>query len=211
MPFRALGTPEDPVRHTLIPALLTAIIGSLALAGPASADTAEYKDPSRDVMVLTLSDQTDSEDPPYEHTSTPNGDIILSRFTHDRDAVTLYVRYREIYVPHFVMGWQFDIVGSNRRERFVDLTATSRTVGGRASMVGGRCKVASRINYRTNAIKVKFPRRCLGNPGSFRVASVTYTITARDDSAFVYYDDPMRRAGSPDQIGTTGTRWISAA
>ena len=198
------------MRKSLYLALAAGLLTTL-MAAPAHADSATYRDTTNDVQVLRFDDSTDFEDPAYSPSSTPNGDVVVSRFTHDRDAVTLYVRYREIYVPQLASSWLFDLQGSNHRRRSVELVATSDTVGGRAQMTGARCKVASRINYVTNSVKVRFPRRCLGNPRYFRVSGLTYTVSFNNQAAYIYYDDLLRNGGSPQQAGTTRTRWIKAS
>lgn len=201
------------MRKTLLSALVAGILTTL-VAGPASADAHQFTDPARDLMVARFDDTDESVT--YEHTSSPNGDIILSRFEHSRDAVTLYVRYREIYVPKQINGWYFRVEGSNRVAREIQLLSAPGAVGGRSYMVDRRgnqvkCKVASRINYTTNAVKLKFPRRCLGNPASMRVAHVTFWTKFSETQGFIYYDDPVRRGGTADEAGSRPTRWIKAA
>jgi hypothetical protein len=198
------------VRKSLFLALAAGLLTTVMTA-PAHADSAAYRDTTNDVQVLRFDEQTDFDHPAYSPSSTPNGDVVVSRFTHDRDAVTLYVRYREIYVPRLASSWLFDLQGSNHRRRSVELVATSDTVGGRAVMTGGRCKVASKINYVTNSVKVRFPRRCLGNPTYVRVSGLTYTVSINTQAAYIYYDDLLRNGGSPQQAGMTRTRWIKAS
>lgn len=194
---------------TVLGGLLTAM-----LAGPASADTAGYRDPAGDLMVAKFSGET--FEPHYQPSSSPNGDVIAASFHHGKRAISLYMRYREIYVPKLASTWTFLLQGSNHQRRAVQLTATSQTVGGRAHMFNPRngrtgCKVASKINYRTNSVLVKFPSRCLKHPESIRLSSVNYTFAFTESEFYVYYDDPTRTGGTIEDAGSTPTRWIKAS
>jgi hypothetical protein len=199
------------VRKTILAALVGGLL-TLLVAGPASADALGFRDATGDVRVAQLDGDFNLT---YKNSSTPNGDVLTSRYEHAGDRVTLYVRYREIYLPRLASGWSFQVVGSNHVVRDVELMASEDAVGGRSVMLNGRgdrvgCKVASRINYATNSVKLVFPRRCLGNPAYIRVGNVSYWYSFSDTRAYVYFDDPSRTGGTVEQVGRAGA-WIKAA
>jgi hypothetical protein len=204
------------MRKILLPTLVVGLL-TVLLGGPAHADALGFRDATGDLMVAKVTDQS-AETGGFEYagSSSPNGDIISSRYEHTRKSVVLYVRYREIYLPKQMSGWYFHLVGSNKFARDLEVYATPNAIGGRAQMVNRRgnkvrCKVASKINYTTNSIKVKFPRRCMSWPRSVRISHVSYWTKISNDSFFVYYDDPSRAGGTVDQAGARSTRWIKAS
>ncbi len=203
------------MRKTLLPALIAGLV--LALAGPAApagAAIRDIDDPAGDLMIATS-----SEDSPdgftYERSDEADGDIILARVKHTATQVVLYVRYRELFVPRQYAGLEYGIEGTNGQVRNVSLETRHGRPQGRVSMFDQRgrrvrCTVAHKVNYVTNSVSMRFPRRCIRTAKYVRVTHVSYRlrIDGRKGQAVIAFDDPMREGGRVNQVFTKPSPWV---
>ena len=186
------GPPMPSTPHTLLARHAAAGVLSLLLgltAAPAEADDLRVVDGRADMWRLTGKQQ---------FTPAPtvtNGDIVRTRFRHSPNRVVIVSSFARL-TRH-----DFAYVARTRdnadRRRIVHLQADRRHPAGTVELFrppGAEipCATRHRISYRTDKLRISFPRHCIGNPRWLRFASWSIHKTQPRH----YYDD-ANSAGPP--------------
>lgn len=145
---------------------LAAVLTSVAVAAPASAETFSKSDPAGDVA---------SSDGP--HPEIRNGDIRKTRLEHARNVVTLRVEYRDLAREGSAIQ-QYVRIQTPATTYDYSIQATPANWQGELQFATpGPCAGAEwRFDYGTNVFTMRVPRSCLDGPRWVRtgLATITY-------------------------------------
>lgn len=178
--------------HHLLARGAAAAVLSLLLpltAAPAEAEDLRVIDGRADMWRMTGKQQF------VPAPTVTNADIVRTRFSHTAQRVVIVSSFARL-VPH-----DFAYVARTRdqedRRRIVHLLANRRNPTGTVTLFRPpgteiTCATRHRISYRTDKLRISFPRQCIGNPRWLRFASWSIHKTPRR-----YYYDDANSAGPP--------------
>ncbi|QIK65961.1 hypothetical protein G7072_06080 [Nocardioides sp. HDW12B] len=181
---------------------LAAVLSTVAVAAPASAEVFGHTDPARDVTAI------DGPRP-----GVTNGDIRGVRFEHARRNVTLRATFRDlaregaglqqyVFVETPVTSYQFLVVAGpgGWRGEFIPF-------GDDAGCGGTEFK----LDYGRDVFTLSLPRGCVGNPQWVKVGLATVTGFAQEGSEQVLVDDALQRGFAFNQETITLSPRLSRA
>lgn len=124
-------------------------------------------------------------------------DILRTRIQHAGRALVVSTKLARLAREGREVGMTMRVRTNEGIYRVVDLTASRRIGwGGRAMMASRRamveCRVGHNINYATDAMKVRIPRSCLGNPRWVQATLVTVFFGGRKLLADNPHNNTMR-------------------
>lgn len=159
---------------------LAALLSSVAIAAPASAEVFSSTDPAGDVAGVSAGQQP----------GVKQGDIRQVRFEHARSTITVRAGYRALdKVGPGIQ--QYVQISTPTGNYYIAALATPGNWRGQVLTLGDDCLGAEiRFNYRKDVFTMSVPRACAGNPRWVRVGLVTYAYTTEGDSTS--NDDALR-------------------
>lgn len=168
---------------------LAAVLSTVAVAAPASAEVFSKTDPAGDVLT-----------PTGEAPGVRQGDIRKVRFEHARRVVTLRVGYRALNKVGAGLQQYVTIRTPAQSYEFFAI-AQPGDWQGQLLFSGADCRGAElRFDYRDDVFALSVPRGCLGNPRWVQVG--VGTTTSQDGEEVSGFDDALQRgqelaAGAP--------------
>ena len=163
---------------------LAAVLSTVAVAAPASAEAFAHTDPDGDVSSIA-----------GVQPEVTNGDIRRVRFEHARGSVTVRAGFRDLAktsdgIQQYVVvetptrTYEFVVVAGpgDRRGQFIPVTSV------------GPCGGADfRLDYARNVFTLTLPRGCVGSPRWVRVGLATVTGFNEQEEQVILVDDALQR------------------
>ncbi|MBB6626237.1 hypothetical protein H5V45_02775 [Nocardioides sp. KIGAM211] len=181
----------------LVLTLTVALAGSLALTGPANAESVTARDARHDVSYVDFTVDEPVAEPAPQHA---NGDVTRLRVRHGLRRIKAVAVFRELnrQSPRLRANLELQWPGTHQLEYTdVHVRAGRGNWAGTATLTGDgdhRCEVATHVDLVANTLTVAFPRTCLGSPRWVRALVVVSTTDDVRDPTYVYYDQgPGRR------------------
>jgi len=182
-------------RPRLALALITALVASMTLASPASAQTWSHTDPARD-MYGDCSEPGLPEDCPAAGIDPTrlNGDFRTTWVNHGADYLVVRSHFSALSRPHWGV-WDVRFTTNESRHYRVQIHLGERE--GYTSLVNTAnntfvsCSGLRRtISYANDTIEVRVPRRCLSYPSkvSFDLLRYIRDTTSTDAGVDMYSD-----------------------
>ncbi len=162
---------------------LAAVLSTVAVAAPASAETYRHTDPARDVAA-----------PDGPRPDVKNGDIRDVRFEHARRNVTLRATFRDLAREGEGLEQFVQVETPTGSYQFLVAAGPENWSGeffpfGDGTGCGG---TDFRLDYGRNVFTLSLPRGCVGNPRWVKVGHATVTGLFRQTEQFLV-DDALKR------------------
>ena len=171
------------IRRTFTTAIATSVV-LLGVAGAASAEGLSIRDAQHDMWAGAASDQP-SQFRAAPHRST--GDVLSVRLRHGARNVVITERFARLDRSGLGDLYGFKLRTDERVWRQVQVEAYRRSGwGGTLSMFrrNGRSvtcnRLVAQIDYGNNLVRVRVPRRCLGDPQWVQLSAMDAHITLND-------------------------------
>jgi hypothetical protein len=179
------------MRRLLASCITAAIIAVTGAADVASAESVDGRDRRGDVR------RHQADDKPEAAPNRADGDLVGYQYRYSNHRFEAVLKFQELkrWVPYRYVGVLLTWTGEVQSEfTELEVEATPRRSGGRATLNGTDCPVRHGIDYRRNRITMSFPTRCIDNPRAMR-ASTTSAIGNRVNNPTVSFIDRMPRPG----------------
>lgn len=172
----------SPLGRRLVAATagLAAVLSTVAVAAPASAEVLSKSDPAGDVSDVA-----------GQESDKTHGDTVDVRLEHARRLVRVRLDYLALDRVGALIQQSIRIE-TPTQNFYATARAQPGNWGGDLLFSGGACNGAeTRFDYGADRFALSVPRGCLGNPRWVRVGVGTSTYA--DDQDFGTFDDALQR------------------